>query len=88
MGAYAGYASRRAFTSPQPQAPREAHAPGYRERMPSTLDVSTLRERPAAGRLTRALEAHHDNGTFASLAPPYVGIGEPRTGWEGYHAVH
>jgi len=56
--------------------------------MPNTLDVSTLHERPAAGRPTRAPEAHHDNATFASLAPPYAGIGEPRTGWEGYYAVH
>jgi len=56
--------------------------------MPNTLDVSTLHERPAARRPTRAHEAHHDNATFASLAPPYAGVGESRAGWEGYHAVH
>ena len=55
--------------------------------MPNPWDVVTLHGRLGAGRPTLAPEAHHDDVTFLPPAPPYAGVGEPRAGLEGYHAV-
>src|SRR6266853_484973 len=55
-------------------------APGGAERLPNTLDVSTLHGRPEAGRLARAPEAHHDDATFPPPAPPCLAAREPRVG--------
>ena len=58
------------------------HAAGCRERMPNPLDGSILHGRPEAGQPTHAPEAHHDDATFTSLAPPYPAAREPRVGLE------